>query len=266
MGVRQEESAIISGLNPAGLLVVNGDDESLLEAVSQYKGKRITFGFKPTNDLFATDIYTDDTGTRFQLNGSPTRTVYVPLLGKHTAANALAAIAVARRLGLTESDILESLATAKGPEMRLQLQLLGNITILNDAYNANPASVKAALDTLMSLTSNGRKLAILGDMRELGAASDRYHKEIGQYVATLAIDELTCVGPQSRLIAQEASASGFTAPITHYIDSTIAASHISIHTQPNDLLLLKGSRGIRLEAIAEALSQGRSSNFLKVAG
>ena len=93
MGVRQENASIIHGLNPKGLLVVNGDDPELLAAVQDYPGKRITFGFEPTNDLFATDIHCDDTGTRFSLNNSR-REVFVPMLGKHSACNALAAWAI----------------------------------------------------------------------------------------------------------------------------------------------------------------------------
>jgi len=264
MGVRQEESSIISGLNPAGLLVVNGDDPDLLEAVTPYRGKRITFGFKRTNDLFATDIHTDENGTRFQLNGS-VRTVFVPLLGKHTATNALAAIACARRLGLNEADIVESLATAHGPEMRLQLHTIGRVTILNDAYNANPASMKAALETLLDLTCTGRKIAILGDMRELGASSERYHKEMGQYVGAMNLDALYCVGPSAELIANEAKLAGFAGPIAHYDDSTTAATKIPAKLHAGDLVLLKGSRTIRLESIAQALASAAGS-FLKVAG
>lgn len=121
MGVRRENASIIEGLSPSGLLVVNGDDEALLAAVNEYQGKRLTFGFRETNDLFATDVQCSQKGVTFRLNNSR-REVYIPLLGRHTACNALAAIAVARRLGVPEEAIFEGLSTAKGPDMRLQLQ------------------------------------------------------------------------------------------------------------------------------------------------
>src|SRR5258706_7878358 len=115
MGVRREEASLIEGLDvKTGLLVVNGDDQALLDAVAHYKGKKITFGFSDKNDLFATDVICDTRGVKFKLNGR--RDVFVPLLGRHTAANALAAIAVARRVGLTEELIIEPLSHAPRPD------------------------------------------------------------------------------------------------------------------------------------------------------
>src|SRR5438552_11353710 len=135
MGVRRENATVISGLNPKGLLVVNGDDAELLDAVSTYPGKIVTFGFKETNDLWPADIACDEKGVRYRLNGSR-QEVFVPMLGRHTACNSLAAIAVARRMGVSDELIYEDLATATGPEWRLQLQKVGKISVLNDAYNA----------------------------------------------------------------------------------------------------------------------------------
>ncbi len=119
-GVRRENASIIEGLNPKGSLIVNGDDSELLSAVAKYRGQRITFGFKDTNDLFAADVRCDETGVRFKLNGRVE--MFVPLLGRHTAANALAAIAVGKRFRMSDEEIARGLATAKGPEMRLQRQ------------------------------------------------------------------------------------------------------------------------------------------------
>src|SRR3954468_8750066 len=206
MGVRRENATIISGLNPNGLLVVNGDDKQLLESVAAYPGKRITFGFNETNDLFANDVHCDANGVRFFLNNSR-REVFVPMLGRHTATNALAAIAVARRMGVTEELMFQTLAEAKGPEMRLQAHHLGTVTMINDAYNANPNSMKAALETIAALPTQGRRVAVLGDMRELGESADRYHREIGGEVAKLKFDILICVGEKAALMAEAAEAA-----------------------------------------------------------
>ena len=251
-GVRRENAAIVNGLNPKGLLVVNGDDPELVAAVSHFTGRCLTFGFAETNDLFATDVRSDATGVRFWLNGN--REVQVPLLGRHTALNALAAIAVGRRLGLSEEAIFEGLAQARGPEMRLQLAQVGDLFILNDAYNANPNSMRAALDTLANLDVGARKIAVLGDMRELGQASERYHREIGQLTAAIGLGGLVCVGPMSQWIAEAAVTAGLPAAIVQtFADATSAADAVTQFVVANDLILVKASRGIGLERVATAL-------------
>jgi UDP-N-acetylmuramoyl-tripeptide--D-alanyl-D-alanine ligase len=255
MGVRRENANIIHGLSPKGLLIVNGDDPDLLSAVAEYAGKRITFGFKDTNDLFATDIRCDETGTRFTINNSR-REVFVPMLGAHSACNTLAAIAVARKLGVPEDVIISSLSSARGPEMRLQWQSAGTVRVLNDAYNANPHSMRAALDTAAALHADGRRVAVLGDMKELGQASERYHKEIGQAVAAAkAFDLLVCVGQQASLIADTAIASGVPAEaVSRFEDAVTASLAVPALLRDGDLVLLKGSRSMRLEEIAKAIT------------
>jgi UDP-N-acetylmuramoyl-tripeptide--D-alanyl-D-alanine ligase len=261
MGVRLENASLTSGLKPDGLLVVNGDDADLLKAVADYRGKRITFGFKETNDLFASDIEVTEEGTRFRINNSR-REVFIPMLGRHSACNALAAIAVGRRLGVPEDEIIAGLAHATGPEMRLQLSKAGEdgeITILNDAYNANPNSMKAALETARSLPTLSRRVAILGDMRELGHSSDRYHREIGQFAAGCGFDLLVCVGEQSKLMADGAAEAGQPAgTVLTYPDAATAANEVPRRIGAGDLVLVKASRGIRLEQVAQALAASRA--------
>jgi UDP-N-acetylmuramoyl-tripeptide--D-alanyl-D-alanine ligase len=258
MGVRRENATIISGLNPKGLLIINGDDRDLVDAVAHYPGKKVTFGFGTHNDLFASNVECTERGVTFKLNG--TRDVFVPMLGKHTAANALAAIAVARRLRMSEDQIIEALSTAEGPDMRLQLDDFHGIKLLNDAYNANPNSMRAALETVAALPTAGRRIAVLGEMRELGKSSDRYHREIGEFAATCKLDALVCVGPQGALIAEHAHKAGMPAKvITHYVDAPTAAPAVKKLVKRNDLVLLKASRGIQLEFIARALEAAEAA-------
>src|SRR5262249_52706777 len=147
--------------------------------------------------------------------------------GKHNACNALAALAVARRMGVSEDMAIETLAEARGPDMRLQLHHLGSITLINDAYNANPNSMRAALETIAGLTTSGRRIAVLGDMLELGHASDRYHREIGQVVAACKFDLLACVGKGSALIAEAAEQAGMAiGAICKFRDAAECASAI----------------------------------------
>jgi UDP-N-acetylmuramoyl-tripeptide--D-alanyl-D-alanine ligase len=265
MGVRRENASIIGGMNEKSLLIVNGDDPDLIAAVAPHQGKLIKFGFEPTNDLFATEIKCDESGTRYLLNGR--REVFVPMLGRHTAANSLAAIAVGRAMRMNEEDIIAALAVAHGPDMRLQLhEIEGGIQLLNDAYNANPNSMRAALETTAGLRPRGRRIAVLGDMRELGKSSERYHREIGEFAGKCGFDLLACVGTQAALIAESAQRAGMMPEsIWRFSDSAAAATEVPRWLREGDLVLLKASRGIHLEMVAQAIMESRHGFFRKVA-
>lgn len=255
-GVRKEEASITSGLSANGLLVVNGDDPEIVSYVASYPGKKVTFGFGSHNDLFASDVRLGADGVRFNLNGSK-REVFVPLLGRHTATNALAAIAVARRLGISEDDVVAALAKATGPEMRQQLSTIAGVTVLNDAYNANPASMRAAFETMLSLPrgTSGRRIAVLGEMREMGDAAEGLHLEIGRDVPVLGLDLVVFVGGMMRLARDEAVAGGLPAARAQWFATAAEASaYVCNAAGEGDVLLLKGSRGVGLEAIAKDLS------------
>lgn len=254
-GVRRENASITDGMNAKGSLVVNGDDPDLLHATAGFSGKRVTFGLKQTNDLFATDIEVDRTGTRFKMNGRVP--VFVPMLGNHAAVNALAAIAVAKRLKLADEDIIRGLAQSSAPEMRLELRDVGGVTVLNDAYNANPASMKSALETLLALPAKGRRIAVLGDMRELGPTSDKLHEEVGEFAARCHVDALVCVGPHSQHIAAVAKRIGMAEDrVQTFPDSESAAREVPKILRDGDLVLLKASRGTRLEVVGKAIAEG----------
>jgi UDP-N-acetylmuramoyl-tripeptide--D-alanyl-D-alanine ligase len=248
-GVRRENAAIIRGMKPDGLLIINGDDPGLITAVAEYSGRKITFGFDGGNDLRVTDFSTTANGIQFRINGTG-ETFTIPLLGKHTASNALAAIAVARDLAVDDRTIIAGLAKAVGPQGRLQLQHAGRITILNDAYNANPTSMRAALETLRDMNHVGRKIAILGDMRELGGTADFYHREIGKFLRTCGFDATWCVGSKATLIADAARG---TCDTRLYADAAECADEAKSLLRDGDLVLLKASHSIGLEAVANAI-------------
>jgi UDP-N-acetylmuramoyl-tripeptide--D-alanyl-D-alanine ligase len=305
-GVRRENASIIAGIWPSGLLVVNGDDAELLAAVSGFRGERVTFGFNAGNDLRATDIRCTADGVNFRVNGlspspgtpgegrgeglrliqgafenkkdpspypSPgvpgegTRAeFFIPLLGRHIAGNALAAIAVGRRMGVSTDYIIEGLSAATGPAMRLQLKEVNGISILNDAYNANPASMEAALQTMCDLSVNGRRIAILGDMREMGGWTEQFHRDIGRLAAKSNLDALVCVGTAAAWIAEAAQDAGMRDDvISHYPDAISAANAVKTWISSGDLVLLKGSRAIGLEKIAAIIEDGGEQKML-VAG
>lgn len=260
MGVRRENASIIEGIRDGGLLVVNGDDRQLLEAVSSFQGRVVKFGFLPSNDVFGTDVQVHDNGTSFRLNNRTTR-VFVPMIGRHNALNALAALAVAKRFGLPEEEVIASLATSSKPEMRMQRIDAGGVMILNDAYNANPASMRAGIETLLEFEPSGRqgrRVAVLGDMRELGETSERYHREVGRLLAELKdeIDQVYCVGECSKWIVEDALSHGFKSPIERFPDSEVAAKSIARKIRRGDLVLVKGSRGIKLERVVDQMVGG----------
>jgi len=252
-GVRRENTSIIQGLQRGGTLIVNGDDRDLLQEVATFGGDCITFGFSSGNEIWASKLKSDWNGVHFTIEPTGIE-AFVPLLGRHTAANALAAVAVARTMGIPDGQIVNSLASAIGPDMRLQRMETGGVRILNDAYNANPASMTAALHTLASLPATGRKIAVLGDMRELGDASLQSHRDIGRLVGEkCAPDMLICVGSESRFIASEAVKFGLAGNRVIQFPDAASAAVIASRLAPGDLVLLKGSRAIGLEAVAKAI-------------
>jgi UDP-N-acetylmuramoyl-tripeptide--D-alanyl-D-alanine ligase len=256
-GVRRENASLVEGLAPDGQLIANGDDADLVRIISEKKQKRVLFGFGPTNDLVAQEIDCDQRGTTFSLAPDGPH-AFVPMLGKHTAANALAAIAVGRAMGLADRQIIAGLKTAHGPEMRLQLRKIAGIRVLNDAYNANPPSMRAAIELLSSLPTRGRRVAILGDMLELGEHCAEAHARIGRTLARdFPPDLLICVGTHAHAIAQAATVDGFpSSQIMHFSGVAVAPSIASLLV-PGDLVLLKGSRAIGLEAVEQAITAGR---------
>lgn len=253
-GVRRENASIIEGLAPGGLLIAHGDDAELVQIIDESAAKRILFGFGPDNDLVAEEIECAESGTSFSIASDGPR-AWTPMLGKHVAANALAAIAVGRAMGLADKQIVAGLRTATAPPMRLQLRRVGAIRILNDAYNANPASMRAAVEMLATLPARCRRLAVLGDMLELGDHSAEAHRQIGRIVARdFPPDLLICVGAQARTIADAAVSDGFPADRVEHFRS--AADKIAKLMLPGDLVLLKASRAIGLEAVERAIADG----------
>ncbi len=255
-GVRAENAAIVGGMRRDGLLVVNGDDAGLVARCNAFAGKKVRFGRGPRNNLFARKVETDFTGTRFHLNGGRT-IVRVPLIGEHNATNALAAVAVARRLGVPEEAMLAGLAACEAPPMRMQPIEARGVRLLHDAYNANPHSMRAALRTLAALPHEGRRVAILGDMLELGAAADDYHREIGRLVVECGVERLVTVGPEAATLAAAAVRAGLASSeawcFASVCEAGMAMSHL---VGTGDLVLLKASRGVRLEGVADAILAG----------
>lgn len=178
------------------------------------------------------------------------------LPGRHHAVDLLLAVAAARALNAPWEAIIAGVADVCLPPMRWERIVADERTVINDAYNANPLSMSCALETFGSLPVRGRRVLVLGDMRELGATSEKLHREIGRSLVGGPWQLLVTVGECARWIAEEAVAGGFPAAQVHgYMDAAAAAAASGVWSKPGDTILLKGSRGMKLECITTAFSR-----------
>ncbi|MGN6370227.1 MAG: UDP-N-acetylmuramoyl-tripeptide--D-alanyl-D-alanine ligase [Phycisphaerae bacterium] len=252
-GVAREEASIAPFGAEGGTLVLPSDAPELLQSLKSATAQRILVG-REGADLMVTDVVESMGGTTFSVNGRGT--FHLPLLGEHNAVNALMAIAVARRVGMTEEQIAAGLLKVKPAEMRLEPMRVGDWSVINDAYNANPSSMEAALKTYARLKgeglgSAGRRVVVLGDMLELGPSSEAMHRSVGGMVGAWKFDLFVAVGRQMKFAAGVAEAAGVK--VHHFMDTASAREGIWLLLKPADRILLKGSRGMALETVLEAL-------------
>jgi len=245
-GVRRENAAVIAGMPRDSLLIINGDDPHLPRYLSHFGGEMVRFGFAESNDLIARDIRVTLDGTSFTLDH---RRYTIPAIGRHFASNALGVIAVARAMGLTADQIHDALATSRGSDMRMEKRLIHEITLINDAYNANPTSMRAGLETLSDICWPGRKVAVLGEMKELGAHSAAAHSSMADVLNALSLDAVVTIGQAWQEPSQRMAGA-------HWFEDA-ADPRIATLLQAGDLVLLKGSRSMRLERIAESLASAQ---------
>ena len=253
------KSELLQSLDKDGKAIINRDDPYYFKMLDIVKDKKVyTFGIKNKSDIMARNIIiVSDKGMRFSLEvqNSKNREIYLPLLGRYNIYNALAAATAAFALGI-ELDLIErGLFSFKPLDLHMQLSnLYKGIKILNDSYNASPLSVKNALETLVEVAQNNRKIAILGDMLELGEKTDFYHQEIGKKAAKLSIDILITVGPGGKIIAQSSKEEGMAGERVFSFEKNekinLANKLLSL-TKPGDFILLKGSREMKMEEILE---------------
>jgi UDP-N-acetylmuramoyl-tripeptide--D-alanyl-D-alanine ligase len=176
----------------------------------------------------------------------------VGLLGRHQAGNALLAICLAAELGMTRAEIEQGLAECRTPSMRLQFWEMGGVRVLDDAYNANADSMRAALETLRDQPCRGRRVAVLGDMAELGAHGETAHAEVGRMAAELGVAQLFAVGRMAPVMAGAARQAGLNR-VLEFSDVDAAAAALKKFLRTGDVVLLKASRSSRLERVGQFL-------------
>lgn len=255
-GVAREEGVLFEFLaQSGGTVLVNADDRKVVRAAKNVR-RRITYGFSSRSArIRGMDVELDSFGrARFAFCGGrlhKPRNVQLGVPGRHQALNALAAAAVGLTFGVRAGAIVDSLASFIATDKRMAVLELHGVTILNDTYNANPDSTVAALKTLASMKVAGKKVAVLGDMLELGASEQEEHRRIGRAAASLGIDYVLTVGGRARYIHETVN-RGFAA---HYDQKNALAEYLAELLAPGDAVLLKGSRGMVMEDIVTFLTE-----------
>ncbi|MEF3351818.1 UDP-N-acetylmuramoyl-tripeptide--D-alanyl-D-alanine ligase [Paenibacillus sp. GYB006] len=248
---------ILTGLNQEGTFIYNGDEPLLSDELTKMKIpeslKIIRFGEFSNNHYYPVKEEQSDEGVHFILND---REEYViPMLGKHNVFNAIASIAAAKELKISIKNIKSGLQKIVITEMRMQqIKTKLGYTIINDAWNASPVSMKAAIQTMTELTGYKRKLVVLGDMLELGINEAQYHKEMGQVIQYGLVDYVFTIGTLSENISNQLYESFPSTHVKHFISSEELADHIDNVIEENDVILFKGSRGMKLEEVVNKLT------------
>jgi len=247
-----EKFRIADYLPEGGCVFVNGDDDLLSTLQSTPEKKIVRFGLSEACDWRAVELAMDAYGTKFTcIHGNEQLPVYVPAAGEHNVRNALAALAVADAVGVPVEDAARAIAGYESPAMRQQIKEINGVMLIDDTYNANPDSMRAALQILGSVKIAGKKYAVLADMLELGEYAAQAHREIGSFAAKQGADVLCGIGPLAKHIVE-----GFGQPENSawFGSNAEAAEWLRAHVQAGDAVLCKGSRGMHTEEIIAALS------------
>lgn len=262
MGSREaiaaEKGALAQAVAPDGTVILNADDPFSKKIAVGTRAK-VVFAGTTEGTVRASEITQSATGTDFTiLEGAHRCRAQLPVPGLHMVQNALLAVAAGRMFGLSLEDCAAGLAAAPLTKARLQVKRIRGVQFIDDSYNANPESMKAALHTLVELDADGKRIAVLGEMRELGEESARGHREVGETAAELGVDQLIAIGDMAAAIAEAARNAGLQN--TSIARSTSeAAELLGEIAASGDLVLVKGSRAARTERVIEAFEIRHSS-------
>jgi UDP-N-acetylmuramoyl-tripeptide--D-alanyl-D-alanine ligase len=244
-GIAAAKRELIEALPPDGVAVLNADDERVLDFRKAHSGRTLTYGFSASAHVRAEEVITSADFSKFSVEGVRFET---RLTGRHSVANILAGMAVARVFDIQFDQLTAVVARLTVGRMRGERRQLRGTTILNDAYNSNPEAARSMIDALMREPAK-RRVAVLGEMLELGNWAELLHREIGRYAAERGVDVLVGIAGASRWMIQEwTKAIPGTRAAFFFEDAESAGVFLREFVQPGDALLFKGSRGIRVEA------------------
>ena len=257
-GIARAKYELIESLPPSGTAVLNADDEYVSQFGRGFKGKVITYGTSPTADVRAEHVQSQGaTGSEFDVVSPCGREhARLPLVGEHNILNALAAASVACSRGMSFAGAVAALATLKPADKRGQVLQLGNITVVNDCYNSNPKALYAMVDALAAMKAK-RRIVVAGEMLELGPLGEQMHSDAGKHAAEKKIDVLIGVRGLAQAAVQGARQAGMTAEFLATPEE--AGEWLARETRDGDVVLLKGSRGVKLEKALETWKAKREA-------
>ena len=251
--IASAKAELLDALPSEGTAILNWDDERVKALRARGPSSIITFGLSPDADVRATDVEAGASGVSFELADGGR--VELPVPGRHNIMNALAAIAVGRAMGVPDEDAIAGLTEFEMSPMRMSTVSVGTWTVINDAYNCNPGSLGVAFEVLVDAAGEGTSAAAIGDMLELGAISTRAHREAGARASELGVDWLFLFGTEVAALKDGALDAGMPASRVRIFESKIAlVDTLRKELDESAVLLVKGSRGMRMEEVVELLA------------
>jgi UDP-N-acetylmuramoyl-tripeptide--D-alanyl-D-alanine ligase len=250
-GVAREKGDLLDCLAPGGVAVLNRDDPFFEYWRKRARGRCVSFGFSPEADVRPDAVETAAGHVLLRMPGGPSVRLETP--ARHQAANALAALAAGKALGLPIAECAARLSGYAPMDGRFSIHRDMPVTLIDDAYNASPVSFRAALETLRTMRGS-RRVLIAADMLELGDAASEFHRRLGEEIAAAGVDVLHAVGPLAAEAARAAAEAGLDrSAIRIHPDAESAASAVPPQLEPGDIVLVKGSHGTGVRAVAEAI-------------
>lgn len=252
--IRKEKLCIIDGMNKdTGVLFLNGDDPLLAQVRNEQPVTTYTYGCSELCDYRAENIRFENGNSYFDCVHEEERiTVVLNVLGIHNVYNALAALGIANECGIPMAKAATAFMQFEGLRQKL-IHVENKYTILDDTYNASPDSMKACLNVLCNIETTGKRVAVLGDMFELGENALQYHYQVGVVLSELPVDELIIVGEMTKAIKQAVLDSGKDIPIYEFSDNEEVAIYLMATLVPEDIVMIKGSNGMQMDEIVRIL-------------
>ncbi|HEV2176091.1 MAG TPA: UDP-N-acetylmuramoyl-tripeptide--D-alanyl-D-alanine ligase [Terriglobia bacterium] len=263
--IARAKRELIENLKEPGTAVLNYDDPRVRRFADAFRGRVVTFGFREGADFRAVDVQArgsltpNEVGSVFRLESAPYQgEFYLPLPGRHNVENALAAIAAVSLFQVDARDAYSALGNFKPLHQRTEILLANHAVVINDSYNSNPRALDQMLDTLAAWPGARRRIAVLGEMLELGPSSPEWHRSLGRKCASSKVDWLVAVQGDARFFLEGAVEAGFRAGRTMFLEDAEQAAVVCRELiQPEDVLLVKGSRGVHLERVVDALQSSQ---------